>query len=313
MSTFFMLKSSVKKELRQLPIKQVVGERKHGGDASRFLLFLYDWAVLLLSCFSPTREKKEIVGVPASSRDPRWVSGQRGRSVPPGASIGGVRLAGLQPAQDPLWSADSRMQTDGAAPKLLWLPASPHGLRVAETPSRNHQLSGESFWSKRSGLSTYAHIPFQPVLPVWVDLEWNLHCNPIAQFCFCIALHWDQFLDMSFICDVLHWSKKKKLTLTHMLHCSIQLRTGCFRMMTLSLVATHPEFKNYKILILNNNLGCTQTIWNKKMIWQIFNDNWDCVKSQFGRFVLGTLTRIPGCVCFCPQPDRKICDGAPEP
>lgn len=33
----------------------------------------------------------------------------------------------------------------------------------------------------------------------------------------------------------------------------IQLRTGCFRMMTLSLVATHPDYKNYKILSLNNN------------------------------------------------------------
>lgn len=145
---------------------------------------------LLLSCCSPTREKRsvgEIVAVPASSRDPRWVSGQWGRSVPPGASIGGVRLAGLQPAQDPLWSVDSSMQTDGAAPKLLQPPASPHGLRVAQTPSRNHQFSGELFWSKSSGFSTFTHMLFYPVWPtVWDDLEWNL----IAYLCFCIAMQY---------------------------------------------------------------------------------------------------------------------------
>lgn len=187
-----------------------VGVLKYGGKVSRFLLFFYDWALLPLSWCSPTREKRsvgEIAAVPASSRDPHWVSGQRGRSVAPGASIGGVRLAGLQPAQDPLWSADSSIQTDGAAPKLLQPPASPHGLCEAQTPSRNHQFSEDSFWSKRSGFSTFTRILFYPVWPiVWVDLEWNFHifATLIAHLGLYIAMHRYTFLEMSIIYDVLN-------------------------------------------------------------------------------------------------------------
>lgn len=264
--------------------EEVFGELKRHGDSSPFMLFLCDWAVLLLSCFSPTREKRsvgEIVGVPTSSRDHRWVSGQRGHSVPPGASIGGVRLAGLQPAQDPLWSVDSRMQTDGAAPKLLRPPASPHGLYVAETPSRNHQLSGESFWSKRSGLSTYAHILLHLLWLVWVDLEWNLHIFATQLQSFVFA---SQCIDFSFwTCHSFVIQEKVDID---MLNCSIQLRTECFKMMTCHLLQ-HIHSQNCTMLIVNNNkisiclcaFDAAKPFETKKNIWKIFNDNWDGVKS----------------------------------
>lgn len=57
---------------------------------------------------SPTMRKRsewEIVPLSASSSDPCGVSGQSGRSTPPGASIDSVRLTGLQLREKPLWSA----------------------------------------------------------------------------------------------------------------------------------------------------------------------------------------------------------------
>lgn len=104
---------------------------------------------------SPTMRKRsewEIVPLSASSSDPCGVSGQSGRSAPPGASIDSVRLTGLQLREKPLWSASTliperrRMGRHQTRPR----PA-PWGLQVLHAVScgQNPQHTpGEERWLK---------------------------------------------------------------------------------------------------------------------------------------------------------------------